>query len=275
MKRLLYTVTIAVILSITHASYAARSPQRIISLGPSITRQLYLLGVEDSLIGCTIYCEKPKEAKEKERVANAIDVNLEKVISLNPDLVLATSLTNPKAIKKIEALGIAVILFATPENFSQLCSQFAELAERLGKGERAQEILTAVKDKVYLLKERVEGFKKTRVFIQVGAKPLFTQTRDSFINDLIEFAGGVNIASGAKSGFYSREKVIEDNPEVIIITTMGITGEEEKNIWNKYKTLDAVRHNRIYILDPYKFCSVTPVSFAETLEEMVGILHSQ
>jgi len=274
-KIILCVLNTAVLLSACAFSYAAQVPQRIISLGPSVTRQLYLLGAEDRLIGCTTHCTRPKEAIQKEKVGDAIDVNLEKVISLNPDLVLATSLTNANAVKKLKTLGIEVMVFATPKDFRELCAQFTELADKVGKEKRSKEILTEVKKRVYALKKDVDGLKRPRVFIQVGAKPLFTQTKDSFINDLIVFAGGVNIASDAKSGFYSREMVVEKNPEIIIITTMGITGEEEKSIWNKYETLDAVRLKRVYILDPYKFCSLTPVSFADTLEEMAKILHAR
>ena len=74
-------------------------PKRIISLGPSLTKELYLLGVEDRLIGCTVYA--PECAKDKEKVGTVIDINLEKIIKLKPDLVLATSLTNPKRVEKL------------------------------------------------------------------------------------------------------------------------------------------------------------------------------
>ncbi|MCK4519916.1 MAG: ABC transporter substrate-binding protein, partial [Candidatus Omnitrophica bacterium] len=131
----------------TSVGYAGQNfPQRIISLGPSITEQLYLLSAQDRLVGCTIYCKRPKEAKSKEKVGTVVEVNLEKIIGLKPDLVLATSLTNFKAIKKLKDLGIEVVSFFPPKNFDEICEQFLELGEIIGKEKKAEKIISKAKD---------------------------------------------------------------------------------------------------------------------------------
>ncbi len=248
-------------------------PQRIISLGPSMTEELYLLGVDDRLIGCTLYCKRPKEAELKEKVATAIDVNLEKLIMLQPDLVLATSLTDPKSIRKLKNLGIKVVRFPEAENFSQICRQFLELARLVGEEKKAEEIVESVRKRVSSIKREVASLNRLKVFVQIGARPLFTATKHSFLNDLIELAGGINIAKDVEVGHYSREQVLKSNPDVIIIVTMGIVGEQEKKIWQDFETLNAVRFNRIHILDSHEFCSPTPLSFVENLEEIAHILY--
>jgi len=250
-------------------------PQRIISLGPAITEELYILGAEDKLVGCTIYCQRPPEAKRKEKVGTVIGINLEKIVSLHPDLILATSLTNPEAKEKLMNLGIKVIGFPEAKNFSEICKHFLELGKVVGKDKEAKNIIDTVKNKVDSIEMKIKGLPKLRVFIQIGARPLVTVTGDSFVNDFIEFAGGINIAKRLKNIRYSRESVIKDNPDVIIIVTMGIKGEEEKEIWQRYKTLKAAREDRIYIVDSDLLCSPTPVSFAETLEKISQILHSE
>ena len=250
-------------------------PQRIISLGPSITEELYLLKVQDRLIACTLYCKKPKDAENKEKVGTAVEVSLEKIVGLKPDLVLATSLTNPKVIEKLKNLEIKVVNFSVAKSFTQICEQFLELGRIIGKEKEAKEIVHKAGTKVNAMKKKLGNLPKLKIFVQIGARPLFAVTKDSFINDFIEFAGGVNIAYDSKSGLYSREKVIKDNPDVIIITTMGIIGEEEKEIWKRHRVLKAVKNNRIYIVDSDKFCSPTPLNFVEALEEMVRILHPQ
>jgi len=250
-------------------------PQRIISLGPSITQQLYLLNAEDRLIACTTYCDRPKEAQGKERVATAIEVNLEKVVSLEPDIVLATSLTNHRAIKKLKDLGLNVEIFSMPKNFGQLCEQFLRLGEIIGKEKEAEDIVNKAKTKVALIQREIKALPRQKVFVQLGAKPLHTVNKDSFINSLIEFARGTNTASDSTSGLYSREKVLKDNPAVIIITTMGIIGEKEKEVWKRYNTIDAVKNRRIHIIESYKLCSATPASFVETLKEIVEYLHQE
>lgn len=259
--------------SSTFVSSKENYPQRIISLGVALTEELYILGVDDRLVGCTVYCQKPPEAKKKEKVGTVIEVNLEKVVSLKPDLVLTTSLTNPKAKEKLKNLGIKIVDFPQARSFAEACEQFLRLGRIVGKEREAEEIVNSAKAKVDSLKKRVTGLPKPRVFMQIGAKPLVTVTQDSFVNDFIEFAGGVNIAKGLKSGRYSREKVLEANPDVIIITTMGLSGEREKQVWQRYKSLKAARNNRIYILDAGMLCSPTPVGFAQTLEEIIKILH--
>lgn len=248
-------------------------PQRIISLGPSITEELYLLGVEDRILGTTVYCKRPPEAQNKEKVGTAMGVNLEKIISLEPDLVLATTLTDTKAAAKLKSLGIEVAVFPSAKNFDEICDQFLELGRLVGKENQAHEIVNRAKTKVELIKKRVEGLPRQKVFVQLGARPLHAATEDFFVNDFIEFAGGINIASASKGTLYSRERVLQDNPDVIIITTMGMVGEEERGIWKRFENLEAARNDRIYIVDSYKFCSPTPVSFVETLEEIVEILY--
>jgi len=250
---------------------AKRLPQRIISLGPSITEELYLLGVGDRLVGCTTYCKRP-EAKTKENVGTVIDVDLEKVVALRPDVVFATSLTDPRAVKRMRNLRIKVVVFPTPRDFKGICNQFLELARLMGKEERAREIIRRVKERVRHIKEGIRGLKQPRVFVEIGARPLFTATHGSFINQLVALAGGVNIAQDAGTGIYSREEVVRRDPDVIIIVTMGITAEE-KGVWQKFEGMRAVKNGRIYVMDSYKLCSPTPVTFVEALEEMARILH--
>jgi len=242
-------------------------------LGPYITEELYLLGATDKLVGCTIYCRIPPDAKNKEKVGTVMEINVEKIFILKPDLVIATALTNRKDIEKLKKLGIKVTIFSSPRNFNDICNQFLELGRIIGKYDLAQKIVKEAQEAVIDIRKKIKSLPRVKVFMQVGANPLFTITDNSFINDFIEFAGGINIAKKAKSGLYSKEMVLKENPEVIIIATMGIIAEKEKKLWEKYKTIEAVRKNRIYIMDAYKLCSPTPVSFIETLNEMTNLLH--
>ena len=251
------------------------SSQRIISLGPAITEELYLLGADDKLIGCTVYCQRPPEAKNKTKVGTAIEVNLEKIVALKPDVVLSTSLTSPQAKEKLKSLGIKVVDFPAAKSFTEICRQFIALGIIVGKEKEANGVVNIARAKVDSIRKKAEVLPKPRVFVQIGARPLVTVTADSFINDFIEFAGGVNIAKGLKSLRYSKESVIKDNPDVIIIVTMGIGAEKEKEIWQRYKSLKAAREDRIYIVDSDSLCSPTPVSFVETLEKISQILHSE
>lgn len=249
------------------------APSKIISLGPVITEQLYLLGVGNKIVGCTIYCNKPEEAKKIEKVGTVVEINVEKIFSLSPDLVIATSLTNPKQIKKLKNLGLKVEVFKYAKSFSQLCEDFIKLGKIVGEGKKAREIIENVKPKIEHIKKKTKGLRKPKVIVILGTKPLWVATKDSFINDFIEFAGGINLGP-VQSGLVSREEIIKQNPDVIIITEMGLSGEREKKNWKKYNTISAVKNNRIYIVDSNQLCSPTPVSFVETLKMLVYIFHS-
>ena len=208
--------------------------KKIISLSPLITESIYLLGAGDILIANTVYCTRPEDAKTKEKIGTLLEINIEKIVSLNPDLVLASSLTRPKQLEKLKILGYKVIQFTYAKSFNEICEQFIYLGELIGKKENALNIIKDIKIQIEKIKSITASLPKKNVFIQVGVKPLFTVSKDTFINDFIEFSGGINIASDSKAGVYSREKVIASNPDIIIIVLMGIEGDKEKKIWQNF-----------------------------------------
>ncbi|HAV42763.1 TPA: ABC transporter substrate-binding protein [bacterium] len=273
MERLIRTVIACALLSLCANVFA--SPQRIVSLAPSITKSLYLLGVEDRLIANTTYCTQPPQARDKEKIGGVMEVNLEKIISLQPDLIMVIPLTNTQVLDKLRSLGIKIVTFPAAENFGQLCNQFLKMGEIVGKEKEAKKIVYQARKKVSFIKQKAKGLPKPKVLVQVGNRPLWVAPKRSFVNDFIEVAGGINIGPPGKNGLYSIEKVLVDNPDVIIITTMGMIGEEETKMWERFKTLNAVKNNKIYIIDSYKICSPTPVEFGETLEEIFCLLHSE
>jgi len=267
-------LTVILLLYFGYAIYAEdKFPQRIISLSPALTEELYLLGVEDRLIANTIYCKHPPAAEKKEKICAGMKINMEKTIYLKPDLILAKSYNNQKQIKKLISMGIRVEVFPAIKIFSEICEEFIEIGKIVGKEKEADKIVRELKDKVSFIQKRINGLPKPKVLVQIGARPLWIATKNSFINNFIELAGGLNIGPSGNNGLYSREKVLEQNPDVIIIVTMGIAGRQEKETWQKYKTLNAAKNNKIYIIDSYKACSPTPISFVEVLEEITGLIH--
>lgn len=250
-------------------------PQRIVSLAPFLTEELYLLGVEDRIVGVTSYCMRPEQAQTKEKVGSVKEVNVEKIVMLKPDIVLASPLSDVKAKNKLNSLGIEIIEFSAAKNFTQICEQMEELGRIVGAQEKTQAIIRKALIKVTRIGKDIAELPKPKVFIQVGANPLFTMNKDYFIHDLIVRAGGINIAAESCSGIYSREKVVEANPDCIIIVNMGIVGEKEKTMWQQHGMLNAVKNSRIYIIDSYIVCSPTPVSFVESLKKIVAFLHQK
>ncbi len=267
--------TFLLTLSKAHAFSKAlpETPKRIVSLSPAITESLYSLGLQDALVGVTIYCQKPPHARTKEKIGTLMEPDTEKIVSLKPDLVLAMNLTNPREIQKLKDLGLKVIMFQIPQDFNQLCDFFLQLGKVVNREKESQRLVKEATARVSEITKKVASLRKPKVLIQIGSRPLFVATKKYFIHDYIQFAGGTNIFQDTGSGSISMEEAIKKNPDIIIIATMGISGENERKVWDRFTTIEAVRKKKIYIVDPDRLCSPTPVSFAEYLAEIAALLH--
>jgi iron complex transport system substrate-binding protein len=256
------------------AADAATLPQRIVSCGPAVTEKLYLLGVERNIVGVTVYCRRPPEAERKPKIGSVTQINVEKVAALRPDLVLATSLTDSRSVRRLKNLGIRVVVFREPKSFAEMNEQFIEMGRLTGRVEVAREIVRAAERKVERIRAGVKGLTRARVFLQIGANPLFTASKESLLNDFLEFSGGINVAQDSRGGLYSREQVLAGNPDIILIVAMeGRAADKEKKRWQGFGTVKAVKDHAVYVIDPYKMCSPTPVTFVEALETVTGLIH--
>lgn len=240
---------------------------RIISLAPSLTKDIYLLKVEDRLVGVTSFCELENDLKVAV-VASAVDLNIERIITQQPDLVIATSLTSAENLEMMRKVGLEVKFFPLPKSFKEINDQFIELGVLLNRTELAKKIVKDAQQRVESL-SLGSPFKDAKIFMAIGTNPLFCVIPNTYLNDYISFLGGQNIASDLRNGAISRESVILRNPDIIFIVTMGIIGDEETRIWESYPNLSAVKSKRIFVIDSEKACSPTPLNFVETLEEII------
>jgi iron complex transport system substrate-binding protein len=245
---------------------------RVVSLGPSVTAVIHELGAGDCLVGNTTFCDDPPGAQIT-KVGTVTNLSVEKIMNLEPDLVVAISLSKPYQLDRLRQMGLRVEVCANPRTFEQLCAQYEKVGALVNMGEKAAAAAGDARDRVGRIAKKVEGRERRRIFVQIGAEPLFTVTDDSFINDYIRLAGGVNVAAGAKTGRFRTEKVVEADPEVIIVATMGASAASEAEKWKAYRSLSAVRNNRVHVLDAGAVCSPTPGVFADTLEKMIELVH--
>jgi iron complex transport system substrate-binding protein len=247
---------------------------KIVSLGPYITKTIYLLGCGDKIVANTVYCIYPDDAKNKIKVGDLINIDIEKIYKLKPDIIFGTPLTNPNYIKRLKELGMKTLIIEQPKNFEEMKEQFLLIASILERKNFALKIIKEIEEKIGKLLKEAKYKNKPKVFVQIGSEPLFTATKDSFINDFIKKAGGINIAENSPSGLYSIENVIKFNPDIIIISIEG-NFEIEKEKWKKFKNINAVKNNRIYFIDDYKLCSPTIVEFVETLKTLIEIFKNE
>lgn len=252
-------------------SLSARSQnaKRVVSLAPSITENIYLIGAQDKLVGCTNYCTQAV-ADGVGQVGSTVDVNVEKILSLKPDLVLTMLMTKPQDIETIRKLGIRVEVLPTPKNFEEICGQTFQIAKLLGHQKQAERVVEQTKHRIDSLKQLAKKHGNNRkIFFQLGADPVFTVLQNTFMDDFILFVDGENIANGLTKGIITRESVLMKNPDVIIIATMGGFGAKEQKVWKNYNGLKAAETGKIFLIDSETACSPTPTNFANAFADVV------
>ncbi|MDR0765309.1 MAG: ABC transporter substrate-binding protein [Odoribacteraceae bacterium] len=252
---------------------SGQEARRIVSLAASITKNIYLLGAGDRLAGCTRYCVTDP-ADSVVVVADAVNVNMERVVLLRPDIVLVSGLTHPRIVSGLERAGVKTRRLDLPRDFDEICRQLDTLGAITGNARRAAEINRACRERLAVVEERLAGLPgaRPRVFFQLGADPLFTALPGTFMDDYIARAGGENIAARLDNGIVSREFVLVAAPDAILVTAMGMTGDEQVRQWRKIAALPAVRSGRVFVVDD-SVCSPTPVTFAGVVEEISRLIH--
>ena len=222
---------------------------RIISLVPSYTSEIVELGFKKNIVGATSYCEISKENKDL-IVGSVIDINEEKILLLKPDIVFASTLVKEKSIETLKKNGINVQYLGKMESFDDLCSQFLAIGNLLGVEEKAKQYINKAKLRIDSLKNTVPKTNDTtRVFFQLGAKPICAVIPNTFMNDFITFSGNKNVFYDLDKIIVNRESVLLRNPDYIIISSMGDIGIQEKAIWEAYKELNAVKNNRVFVVE--------------------------
>ena len=235
---------------------------RIISLSPSQTETLFALDLADSIIGVSDFCDYPEEATDKEPMGSSWTINLERVLELEPDLVFTYAGGQPDAVKQMELMGILVIDFS-PESVEDVLDSILATGALTGREIQAESIVQQMIQERDEIVSLVEGRPRIPVFYQVWDDPLQTAGQGSFIHELIQLAGGDNIAGNINEPYpmYSVEALIENNPEIYFMPPHVVdfqemseeTAEQIREQVRKrpgYDQILAIQHNRIELLEP-------------------------
>ena len=249
--------------------------KRIVSLAPSVTESLYELGIDKELIANTIYCKDNNLKREK--VGSVIEPNIEKIISLKPDLIVATKEGNYKSvIDKLIRLKLTVYVMEPYSNFKDICFNFQQLADYLGKSNEAKQIIDDVKKEISNLSNKNKNKNEDKIFWEVGANPIFTIGNKSFVNEYNKYIKGINVFENIDMRYpnISVESVIKKNPDIILLVNMGDVSSQEIIKWNKYKNISAVKNNKIYLLEASDIFTPTPKRFLNGIKVLQNKLKS-
>lgn len=191
--------------------------ERIISLAPAVTEILYYIGAQKDIVGVTTACDYPEEAKLLEKVGDFVNPSLEKIVSLKPTIVIGMDL-NDKKMARFGALGIKYInlRIKKTDDVTEAIKTIGSISGYEKNGKYKAKIF---KEEIYKYTEMSKNKKtKPRVFTVVWDSPLMTAGKESLISDIIDKAGGVNIADNLMEAYpiYSIEQVLEKKPDFII-----------------------------------------------------------
>lgn len=263
-----------------HAGFAqaasARHPQRIVSLAPSVTETLFALGFGNRLVGVTTYCDYPAEARKLPKIGGFMSPSLEAIVSKRPDLVIGVkSATDPMKAREMERLGLKVTLISLA-NVSEILSSIKEVARLLGNPQAGEELERKITSQLDKVKKRVALAPRRSTLLVVGLRPLVAAGGQNFIDELITFAGGENIAGNAAQPWLNLpdEYVVAKAPQVIIEAGMGSDRNQSAKHWADLKSIPAVKERRVYAYPSDNILRPGP-RIGEALEEIARLVHPE
>jgi iron complex transport system substrate-binding protein len=255
-----------------------RRPSRIVSLAPNITEIVFALGEGDRLVGVTRYSDYPDAAKQIQKVGSYVHLDLERIVSLAPDLCLAIKDGNPReAVSRLESLGIPVYA-VDPRNLESVLEALQRIGGLLGAEDKAHGIVQGIRQRIQKVESQVRRVNhRPRVFFQIGVSPIVSVGTHTFIHELIVQAGGINVAEGPTPyPRFSREQVLGLSPDIVIITSMARSAvfSKVKAEWQQWKDMPAVRNDRVFVQESNLFDRPSP-RLVDALEVLVRLIHPE
>ena len=217
-----------------------KAPQRIVSLAPNVTEILFALGLGDKVVGVTNFCNYPEEAKQKEKVGMLLNPNIEKILTLKPDLVVwNTEGENKQTFIKLSKLGLKIFIIS-PRTIEALFNSIINVGNVCDKRKEAEDLVSSMKKRLSSIEEKLKGVKKVKVLFLLDLKPLISVSKNSFHGEMIEFAKGENIESSSPDRYprISWEEVVKQRPDVIIVSNHR---EDFRKLFAEFKNNPAVR----------------------------------
>ena len=223
--------------------------QRVVSMAPSVTELLFAAGGGNQIVGAVNYSDYPEAAKRIPRIGSNREIDMELLISLKPDLIVAwRHNSSERQIEMVRRLGIPVFQ-SDPQTLDGIPDAVLRLGQLLGTDAAAKTTATQLREQLAGLRAKYANRSPVRTFYQVWDKPLYTLSGKHILTDAMKLCGGENIFDKltVTAPIVSIESVLQANPEAIIATA-------EKNyggvaLWKPYGTLAAVRSNNLFTLD--------------------------
>jgi len=247
-------------------------PHRIVSLAPSHTEILFALGLGDKVVGVTRYCNYPEEAKQKEVIGGFADPDPEKIIALEPDLILAFGSLQKSEVATLEERG-QTVFWLYPHTVNEVLESFERIGEITGTVAAAKQLKKRIEERIRVVQENVKDIperERVTVFRVMGLDPPGTIGGDAFQTDVYRLAGGRNIFGNTKKDYFQLDlqTLVTLEPDIIVIC-----GEDEEEAKARVRSqegwegLTAVKTDRIVVISCDLICRPSP-RIAQTIEEL-------
>lgn len=252
-----------------------KKPERIISIAPNITETIAALNATDRLVGRTEYCDYPESIKSVDSIGTLQEPNIEKIVELKPDIVIASTHFKKEVVEKLEQMNVKVAVLYGAETFDGVYETIGNVAKLIGEEETGAKIVSDMKKKVSDVTEKVKNADKPKTYYVVGFGQTgdYTAGKGTFIGELIGMAGGINAAGDVEGWKYSLEKIVENDPDIMICSKFY---DSKKGIeaTNGYKDLRAVKEGKLFEIDNNILDRQGP-RLADGLEELAKIIHPE
>ena len=257
--------------------FLAKAPTRVISLAPSITEILYAIGLNDEIVGVTEFCDYPPVALQKPKIGYA-QPNIEAIVALQPDLVLAPrAFLRAELLAKLEQLKIPTFV-VDPESFEEIPSRIQTVGRILNRSSSADGVASTMRQRIASVRSKMEGIGRVRVLYVLNSQPLITVGPGSYLDQVINVAGGANIAAGTTVPYphFSMEAVLKEDPEIIIFPigmAEGIPLSEQQE-WLRWTSVSAVKQGRLHQI-PANVLNRPGPRIVDGLEALARIIHPE
>lgn len=256
---------------------------RIISLAPNVTEIIYALGAGDQLVGRTDYCNYPEEALAVTSVGTLWDPNLEAILALNADVAIASSIVDPSFIESLQKAGITAYQFYEEESLEGTFALILNVAITIGREDKGLEIVDSLKNRINAVKDKTSGIpedqRKSAVYIiSYGDWGDYAATGETYLNDVIEAAGGINAAKDGAYWSISKELLLSQDPDVVLLGAYSYTDPAYEiatfSSLEPYSQLTASKTGKVFTING-DAAERQGIRTADTVEEIAAILYPE
>jgi iron complex transport system substrate-binding protein len=257
-----------------------RVPQeanRIVSLAPNLTEIVFALGEGNHLAGDTDYCDYPAEALRKPHVGGAVNPNLEVIVSLMPDLILATSINRRETVNALGHIGLPVYV-TDPHSVEGMIASVEHIGSAIGVDKSARALAEDLRARLAELDRRVSGAPQRRVLFVVWTDPLISVGRDTFIADALRRAGGRSVVDTAVEWPHvSMEEIVKLQPEFLVFASAH-TGDAQHDIETLrtlpgWRSLTAIQQGNVIVISDS--INRPAPRMVDAIEQLARALHSE